>query len=256
MPLGPDAINVGVMEVEDWVVWRVGRITHGAENTTNTEMSSTVEAGHGPSWETLKTPGKVLVVVLNHGLVDNGLSNVAAEGLWGEITDKTVRVAVLDVVAWSDVESEVIGLREGAVGDTSSSGAVGNTHPVLLWWNLDVWSVTTKTVNSAEDVKVVHVLSTGGILGPVPVWLSSLVATLGLESLLVGPEVVSVPWEKVSDEMDEWSLGVVDTGEVIVSVDGGWDGVGNRWLCGKAVDSCDVGLLLSGGELGPKGRFC
>lgn len=220
LPLGPDAIDVGVVKVEDWVVWRVAGVTHGSEKTSNTKVSSSVEVLLRPAWQSLKSASKLLVVWLGHDLIDDAVGNVFLESGWAKVTNQAVRVGVSDVCAGTNVEGEV---DEWAVGNTASSGAVIKTDPVLVGGSWDPWSVSSESVDWGEDVVLRHLLGGGGILRPVPVWLGTSVATLLAESLLVGPEVVSVPWEEVTDEVDVWSLSVVDTGEVVVSVFGSWD---------------------------------
>lgn len=45
-----------------------------------------------------------------------------------------------------------------------------------------------------------------GIEGPVPVWLSTFVATFFYEYVFVGPNSISMPWQEYTIEVDSWAI--------------------------------------------------
>lgn len=161
-------------------------------------MTTTVDIRLVKAGNTLHAVRKRLEVRGRHHLVNHTLLLHIPESSRREVPLQALRRLCLQVGS-KNIHGESLGLRVRSIRNTSSSGAVGNTEDVLCRVNLDEGAVGAEAVLlGIEDFEFVHGERGFGILDPVPVGESALVAAALAESLLEGPAEVTMPVEEVA----------------------------------------------------------
>ena len=195
LPDSPDAVEVGVVQIEDGIVDCGPWLTH---LTANGGMSTNMQASWWTwCWETHPL-GHVVVADLAQDREDMLLPlKVAICKGRIEVADDAVRDGLLKVEVRS---SRVVIVFEGSVGDATA----GKEWERVVWrrrtdgviWLTTTGCVSAKASNGVKDWRVVveGAIVLNSVQRPVPVWLSTLVATFIDECSFVLPDNQAVPW--------------------------------------------------------------
>ena len=126
--------------------------------------------------------------------------------------------------AWSDME---LGVGENTVSNASTHSIVG-------------FNASRSEVAAVEDWRLGELT---GILGLVPPWDRAIVAALGAEQSFMNVDEVSVPWQELTDAVDNASLDLMKSSKILPTGGSTSDTLG--WSVHETLDSLGVTHLVA-----------
>lgn len=239
LPFGPDAVEVGVVEVEDGVG---GGGVHVSYDTGEGEVAGGVDAEGGPFEGALEGGSEIL-----EGWEGEGVE--AALRVEPDLADEVLDVAVnavgvgLVVGGLAKVDDEGVGLVDGEWTGWDAASSHGSEGAVSGWVEDSVSTEISENWGAEEVARVDAV---------VPVWKTDGHAA-GAEFLLVPVKEETMPWEEVGDPMYSTGLSLMLSNEILESAARTWCYTGEvGWLSVKTLDGIEVAVLLGGSESSPE----
>lgn len=241
LPRPPYTIQVRMVQKEDGVGRTCVQIAHLAECSTNAVVATTVNTRGIEARTTLHNSVEVAVVWLvqsEFGLVH---TEIAVGKGRAEITLQAAWVS-REIALRAQIHNHVL---ERAILDTAATGATRYVHSGVAAVAWDIRPIASKAKYWVEHWRFAKFADRSHIQRPVPVWLSTPIATLIAQALLVESGEPAVPGKEVTlENVSECTARLLCSTYRVVNVEGLMNVRGNQII----VSAHRSGRISLGGD--------